>query len=175
MVKLKRIYQPTTATPLKRHRKPEFASSAIILTLQFIWESGNLVVAEERDPALQSGLDALRFTLKETSHLVMTSRICTTEVSCRYEHCGGSETVIWIQFFSGVFASVAVHAEYAPIIIGDLKVTIRLLLPRVRVRRASGEGNESLAGVLKSLDLERSNKNLSTDKKDITINNNAAS
>ena len=62
-----------------------------------------------------------------------------------------------------------------PIIIGDLKVTIRLLLPRVRVRRASGEGNESLAGVLKSLDLERSNKNLSTDKKDITINNNAAS
>lgn len=112
----------------------------------------------------------------------MTRPICTAGDSWRYHHCGGSETVSEYAYFqtSSEFSFLVTFSlpsssmlSTLPTIIGDLNVTIRHFLASKYL--VLGEGSESLAGVLKSLDLERSNKNLPTEKKDITINNNTAS
>ena len=64
MVKLKRIYEPTTATPLKRHRKPEFASSAIILT--------HSVYLKGQCPDYAHALASSVFSSKDNRTVIMT-------------------------------------------------------------------------------------------------------
>ena len=122
MVKLKRIYEPTTATPLKRHRKPEFASSAIILTHSVYLRVRKFSCSWREGPGASERLRRLEVQVKENftfSHDMpylhswgqLEIPPLRRERNCQW--ISVLSNFIWIQFFSDVFGSVAVHAEYA--------------------------------------------------------------